>query len=263
MSFFYPYIQEAPQAAAHKNSYRASGMYGCTMGGWSLPCHFILPTDAKEENQGIGIEFIENMKSVAFSHLFSPDFFADNQSFEEAQQFPITFGMNEKASMTKEELDNCFMNYFGKLWPDKADVPGLRVGCLIDGGPGRTNPEMLTKLRLLGILLFPSGPPNTTALLQIMDQLFGLFKTIFLTNFELLWEYRLNLPTDDKLHERIGRNDIGMLIFGGVLDDDTVLEDTFNRAFSPERIMKEWKKQASIHSLERPSRARRFGMRLC
>ena len=33
MSFYDPEIQDAPQAAAHKNSYGATGMYGCTMGG--------------------------------------------------------------------------------------------------------------------------------------------------------------------------------------------------------------------------------------
>ena len=85
------------------------------------------------------------MKSVAFSHLFSPGLFADNHTYDEAgqevEQFPITLGMNEKGSMTKDELDNFFMDCFGKLWPDKADIPGKRVGCLIDGGSGRTNED--------------------------------------------------------------------------------------------------------------------------
>jgi hypothetical protein len=246
MSFYDPYLQEAPQLPAHKNSYRASGMYGCTMGGYATPVHFILPTDAKEENQVIGIEFIQDMKSVAFSHFVSPDFFTDLDSDFMAEQemdfFPITFGMNEKASMAKEELDNYFMNAFGKLWPGKADVPGKRVAVLIDGGPGQTNPEKLTKLRLMGILLFPSGPPNTTALLQIMDQLFGVFKTIFLQNSELLWQYLLSLPTTDKLHERIGQTYIGMLMFGGVLENGDVLQDAFNLSFSPAKKQKEWAK---------------------
>jgi hypothetical protein len=150
--------------------------------------------------------------------------------------------MNEKGSMTKEELENYFMNHFAKLFPDKADLPGYRVAVLIDGGPGRTNLEMLAKLRLMGILLFPSGPPNTTALLQIMDQLFGLFKTVFLQNFQLLWEFRLNLPADDSRHERIGKNDIGLLMFGGILPDVTVLRDAFDLAFSAEKVRKEWAK---------------------
>jgi hypothetical protein len=150
--------------------------------------------------------------------------------------------MNEKGSMNKEELDNYFMNNFVKLWPDKADTPGKRVCALIDGGPGRTNEEMLTKLRIMGILLFPAGPPNTTQLLQIMDQLFGLLKTIFFANFDALWEHRLGLPAADALHERVGRNDIGILLFGGQLPDGTILRDAFNGALSTERIMSEWKK---------------------
>jgi hypothetical protein len=58
MSFYDPTLQDAPQAAAHKNSYRATGMYGCTMGGQPLPPHFVLPTDAMLENQQIGKSFI-------------------------------------------------------------------------------------------------------------------------------------------------------------------------------------------------------------
>jgi hypothetical protein len=86
MSFYDPYLQEAPQLPAHKNSYRASGMYGCTMGGYTTPVHFILPTNAKEENQGIGIEFIQDMKSVAFSHFMPTECFTDLDSDFIAEQ---------------------------------------------------------------------------------------------------------------------------------------------------------------------------------
>jgi hypothetical protein len=97
------------------------------------------------------------------------------------------------------------MNNFVKLWPDKANIPGKHVCALIDGGPGRTNAEMLTKLHIMGILLFPAGPPNTTQLLQIMDQLFGLLKTTFIANFDALWEHRLGLPAANALQERVGK----------------------------------------------------------
>jgi hypothetical protein len=83
--------------------------------------------------------------------------------------------------MNCEELDNYFMKNYAKLWSDnKADIPGKHICCLIDGGPGRTNEDMLVKLRLMGILLFPAGPPNMMYLLQVMDQLFGYLKIIFL-----------------------------------------------------------------------------------
>jgi hypothetical protein len=69
--------------------------------------------------------------------------------------------MNKKGFMNKEEPDNYYMNNFIKLWPDKADVPGKCVCALIDGGPGCTNAEMLMKLCIMGIFLFPAAPPNT------------------------------------------------------------------------------------------------------
>jgi hypothetical protein len=239
MSFYDPKIQDAPQAAAHKNSYRATGMYGCTMGGQPIAPHFVLPTEAMLENQQINKAFILQMKRIAFDMLFRPDFLSPE---ERVTFFPATIGMNEKGSMNKEELDNYFMNNFIKLWPDKADAPGKRVCALIDGGPGRTNAEMLTKLRMLGILLFPAGPPNTTQLLQIMDQLFGLLKSIFIANFDALWEHRLCLPASHALHERVGRNDIGILLFGGEIPDGPILKDAFNHALSTARITSEWKK---------------------
>jgi hypothetical protein len=91
---------------------------------------------------------------------------------------------------------------------------------------------MLVKLRLMGILLFPAGPPNTTHLLQVMDQLFGYFKTIFFQNFETLWNYRLGLPATHAKHEKITRNDIGMLVFGAELPDGELLHDAFAKAFT-------------------------------
>ena len=125
-------------------------------GGQPIAPHFVLPTEAMLENQQINRSFILEMKRVAFDILFRPDFLSPDGR---VTFFPATIGMNEKGSMNKEELDNYFMNNFIKLWPDKADVPGKRVCGLIDGGPGRTNAEMLTKLRMLGILLFPAAPP--------------------------------------------------------------------------------------------------------
>jgi hypothetical protein len=213
-------------------------MFGATMSGRYLPTHFVLPTDAQLENQGLdGVKFIQDMKAVFFDQRFAPGAYDDN-----ALSHLPSWGMNEKGSMNKEELENFFMNHFAKLFPSKANLPGKRIAVLIDGGPGRTNLEMLAKLRLMGILLFPSGPPNTTALLQIMDQLFGLFKTVFGQNFELLWEYRLGLPESHALHERIGKNDIGLLMFGGMLPNGVELGDATNIAFSANRIKSEWRK---------------------
>jgi hypothetical protein len=156
-------------------------MFAVMAGGKALPPHFVLPTEAREENQAIPIDFIEHMKRVLFDLSNEPN---DPNDSNDSKYHSVTYGMNKKGSMNCEELDNYFMNNYAKLWSDKADVPGKRICCLIDGGPGRTNEDMLVKLRLMRILLFPAGPPNTTHLLQVMDQLFGYFKTIFFQNFE-------------------------------------------------------------------------------
>ena len=150
--------------------------------------------------------------------------------------------MNEKGSMTKELLFKYFIYVFSKFYPNSCDVDGKRVLVLIDGGPGQSNLEMLAQLRVKGIYLFPSGPPNTTHVLQVMDQLFGPFKTFYQQNFELLWNYRLQLPPDHKQHGKINRTDIGALIFGASLENGKELIDAFSKAFSAERVQYEWAK---------------------
>jgi hypothetical protein len=96
MSFCDPNLQGAPSEAAFKNSYRATGMFGCTMSGRVIPVHFVLPTDAQVENQGIhGASFIEHMKSVIFDVQFEPGVYDKS-----AKIYLPSWGMNEKGSMT-------------------------------------------------------------------------------------------------------------------------------------------------------------------
>jgi hypothetical protein len=49
--------------------------------------------------------------------------------------------------------------------------------------------------------MFYAAPPNTTQILQIMDQLFGLLKSTFIANFDVLWEHQLGLPAANALQE--------------------------------------------------------------
>jgi hypothetical protein len=83
MSFFDPYLQDDPQLAAHKNSYSATGIYGCTMGRQQIPPHFVLPTDDMLQNQQVPMAFINNMKHVAFDFLFRPDFLSPEKQHEQ------------------------------------------------------------------------------------------------------------------------------------------------------------------------------------
>ena len=240
MSFYDPFLQKNPNLAAHKNSYRLTGMFGATASGRALPPYFILPSEASVERQSVPYEFVRNMKNVAFDLDFDPTYEThtnqDKQETVSIKRFPVSWDMNEKGSMTKELLFKYFIYVFSKFFPNSCDVDGKRVLALIDGGPGRSNLEMLAQLRVKGIYLFPSGPPNTTHVLQVMDQLFGPFKTFYQQNFELLWNYHLQLPPDHKQHGKINRTDISALIFGASLENGKELIDAFSKAFSAEQV---------------------------
>ena len=245
MGFFDPYLQESASTETHKSSYRLTGMFGCTASGRAIPLHLVLPTDAtSDENMEIPFRMFKDFKRIAFDLRVAPDDYGtanEEVALDECNTYGISMCMNKKGSMTKEELQKYFLHSFAKLYPDCRDFPGHRVAVLIDGGPGRTNAEMLAQLRNLGILLFPSGLPNTTHVLQVMDQLFGEFKSIYRKNLDLLWHYRLQLSSENKEYQKITRFDIGQLIFGSQLPDGTELQDAFDKAFSAERIRSKWK----------------------
>ena len=58
-----------------------------------------------------------------------------------------------------------------------------------NSGPGRTNIKTIAYIRALGVY-FMSGVPNTTHLSQETDQSYGLFKSIFRSNLEVLCQAR-------------------------------------------------------------------------
>jgi hypothetical protein len=79
-----------------------------------------------------------------------------------------------------------------------------------------------------------------------MDQLFGLLKTLYFDNLEVLWEERLSDPT---IKETITRNDIGLLLFGGKSGsraESPTLQNAMAAAFTPERIKHVWDKKVGI-----------------
>ena len=218
--------------AAHKSSYSATLLAGSLASGKKLPEHFQLPTDATETDQTkIPIDFIADMHDTV----------AQYHGTVEPQRYSNTYGMNEKGGMNKEEFGNYMLNSLRRCFPSSADIDGKRVLVLVDGGPGRTNEEMLEALRLLGILLFPSGPPNTTHILQVQDMLYGMLKTVFFSNLENLYEFRLNSTEGQRA--TITKNDIGVLLYGGKKaseDGAPILRNAVAEAFSVERIQHAW-----------------------
>jgi hypothetical protein len=154
--------------------------------------------------------------------------------------------MNTKGGMNGKEFANYMLNSYLSLYPDAADLPKKRVCVLVGGGPGQTNTEMLASLRLSGLLLFPSGPPNMTHVLQIMDMLFGLFKTIYFDNLEILWLERL---TDPDVNSTVGRMDLGLLMHGGPsgsCPESPMLENAVEIGFSEKRIGDAWNKKLGV-----------------
>ena len=94
------------------------------------------------------------------------------------KSWPCTFGMNAKGGMDDCEFEKYNLGSIIPLYPDAKDVPGLRVMIKADSGPGRTAASLLTKLRMLGFILYP-GVPNTTSVTQETDRNYGPFKTQF------------------------------------------------------------------------------------
>jgi hypothetical protein len=234
--FYDPLISDGPEMSAHKNSFSGTLMQGCTAGKELVPPHFQLPSDAMtEDGMRISSDFIKDMKLTLgkFGH-------------NELKEFPCTYGMNTKGGMNGKEFSNYMINCYLPLYPDAADLPTKRVCVLVDGGPGRTNTEMLASLRLSGLLLFPSGPPNTTHVLQIMDMLFGLFKTVYFENLETLWLERL---ADRDVNSTVTRNDLGLLMFGGPAGsrpESPMLQNAVELAFSEKRIGDAWENKLGV-----------------
>ena len=161
VAFYNPRIAKAPTQAAHKSSYHCTMVSGGFASGEKFPEHFQLPSDAQLDNQGFGIDFIEDMHSTRGRYL--------NHTIA-GRLFSSTYGVNEKGGMNKDDFGEYIMkNFVPLVINDCADVDGKRVVLLVDGGPGRTNEEMLIKLKLLGIYLYPAGPPNTTHILQVSE----------------------------------------------------------------------------------------------
>ena len=137
--------------------------------------------------------------------------------------------MNAKAGMDAEELRKYINKTIVPLYPDAADIAGKRVMLKVDSGPGRNDAQLLTELRLKGFYVTPCVP-NTTHVTQETDQSYGLFKTNYRKNLESITEYRFTRGLTLKT------TDLGLLVFGGQVDDSLELVNAFEIAFSKENI---------------------------
>jgi hypothetical protein len=216
--------------AVNKSGYSSTIICGSNAAGEPVPPHFQLKTLAKtEEREKMSIDWFAGTKNIVAQF-----------GYPARQTFSCTFGMNEKAGMNDIELDKYVSNSILPLFPDLADCPGKRVILKVDSGPGRTNLEMLARLRLLGLYLVP-GVPNTTSQTQETDQNYGPFKGCFRNNIRLLSQARF----DGGLS--INVSDLPLLVFGGKCSKTGVeLRDSFTVAFSVEANLSCWRKCGAV-----------------
>jgi hypothetical protein len=150
--------------------------------------------------------------------------------------WPVTFGQNEMGGMDDEKFEKYLMNSIVPLYLNAKDRPGKHVILKVDSGPGRTNLSLLTKLRLLGFVLYPCVP-NTMHVTQETDQCYGPFKTQFLKNLEDIVDACLKAKKSLSLQPKF----VGLPLFGGV-DQETgfeveVADDAFQKGFRKERCL--------------------------
>ena len=142
--------------------------------------------------------------------------------------------------MNEVEFEKYINNNVRTLWPDVEDVPGKRVALKVDSGPGRMNIDLLARLRLIGIYLYP-GVPNTTTVTQETDRNYGPFKNAYRRNLLKLSQARFDMK-----HGLKG-SDIPLLVFGGIDDITGIeLEDAFNLSFNRESNLSAWKKVGAV-----------------
>ena len=227
ISFHNPCLPDLGKCAS-KSSVTATFIGGSNAKGEALPPHIQLSTSAKsDERQKFRVEMLEHLHNIV-----------GNFGHETEQSFPVTIGMNEKGGMDDDQFAKYLLNLISAIFPDCADKRGRRVIINIDSGPGRTNVELLARLQMMGVYLYP-GVPNTTSVSQETDRNYGVFKSIYRENIEMFAynRERCNMSTTPNMAI------VGLFIFGGP-DSKTRCnyKNAFEAAFSKEKCLEAWEK---------------------
>jgi hypothetical protein len=219
--------------AASKTAQSTTLITGSSALGEVLPPHFQFSTTAKSpDTMRIKISTVQYMLNVKGTF-----------GFENEQVFPCTYGLNEKGGMDAKEFEEYYMTNIVRLYPDAADVPGKRVMTKIDSGPGRKEIDFNARLRNMGFYIYPCVP-NTTAVTQETDQLYGPFKSFFRENL-------CNVSADRIEHNKplsFSPHLLGLFVFGGT-DPETNIggyRNAFGDAFTREKCKAVWEKVGAI-----------------
>ena len=97
----------------------------------------------------------------------------------------VTFGMNTKGGTHEKEFKEYIMMAIIPLYPNARNRKGRYVILKMDSGPGRSNIDLLVRLKILGFILYP-GVPNNTNVTQETDRNYGPFMNKFVSNLDTI-----------------------------------------------------------------------------
>ena len=131
---------------------------GSTAAGQVFPPHLQFQSKAKSADTArIDVNVAEHIQRVR-----------GNFDCEEEKLWPITFGTNKKGGMDDKEFSKYMRGAIAPLFPDALNKPGRSILLKVDSGHGRMNLELLARLKLLGIILYPCIP-NMMHVMQETD----------------------------------------------------------------------------------------------
>jgi hypothetical protein len=190
-------VQRAGEGG-QKSSYKVTFFFGMTYGDEALPGCLILPLTA--EFPQIKEELIKRMHQIEgqFGH-------------KKRKKFDIYIAASPKGSMTAGILGD-YLQKMVNLYPDMNDAPGKRLFCKLDSGPGRDNKDVLSKARLMGVVIYP-GVPNTSEGTQEMDKLFAYSKGLMERNRQTISVERKKGGVGV-----VTVYDLALILFGGELE---------------------------------------------
>ncbi len=122
----------------------------------------------------------------------------------------------------------------------------------MDSGLGRSNLDLLVRLKLLGFVLYP-GVPNTTHVMQETDRNYGPFKNKFVSNLDIMVSEQIMAQKSLSLQPKL----VGLPVFGEE-DSETgcmIPVGAFQAGFSRERCLDAWAKIGAATSTGEITRA--------
>ncbi len=163
-----------------KSSLSTTLICGINAAGEALPPHIQFATKAQsKETMRLDVDSITHIPDVRGQ-------WGLNQ--EEAKN--VIFGMNEKGGMDEKEFEEYIMLAIVPLYANARNRKGRYVIIKVGSGPGRSNIDLLVRLKMLGSILY-RGVPNTTHVTQETDRNYCPFKTKFVSNLDTIASEKL------------------------------------------------------------------------